>query len=125
MKDETNDNLNEEGREKFITIDDIVLKAEHLWQELIDLSQRKHPLSVRRGVKAMQPENKNEVLKTQSKTYFFDIEMAQNGTPYLKITESYINSSTKEQARNTIIVFQDDVYKFSGFVNVMAKKMSS
>jgi hypothetical protein len=125
MKDETNDNLNEEGREKFITIDDIVLKAEHLWQELIDLSQRKHPLSVRRGVKAMQPENKNEVLKTQSKTYFFDIETAQNGTPYLKITESYINSSTKEQTRNTIIVFQDDVFKFSGFVNVMAKKMSS
>ena len=125
MKDETNDNLNKEGREKFITIDDIVLKAERLWQELIDLSQIKHPLSVRRGVKAMQPENKNEVLKTQSKTYFFDIETAQNGTPYLKITESYINSSTKEQTRNTIIVFQDDVFKFSGFVNVMAKKMSS
>ena len=125
MKDETNDNLNKEGREKFITIDDIVLKAERLWQELIDLSQIKHPLSVRRGVKAMHPENKNEVLKTQSKTYFFDIETAQNGTPYLKITESYINSSTKEQTRNTIIVFQDDVFKFSGFVNVMAKKMSS
>lgn len=125
MKGETNGYFESEGRDEFITIDDILSKAEGLYQDLIALSQRRHPLSVRKGVKVMQSDNQNEILKTQSKTYFFDIETAQNGAPYLKISESYINSSTKEQTRNTIVVFKDDLLKFSGFVNVMAKKMSS
>jgi len=112
-----------EKREEFITIDDLLKLSEILYKGMINLSQQRHPLFIRKGVGEMQLESKNEVLKTGSKTYFFDIETAQNGKPYLKITESYLTGETKEQVRNTIIVFQEDVFKFSGFVNVMAKKI--
>ena len=112
-----------EKREEFITIDDLLKLSEILYKGMINLSQQRHPLFIRKGVGDLQLENKNEVLKTGSKTYFFDIETAQNGKPYLKITESYLTCETKEQVRNTIIVFQEDLFKFSGYVNVMAKKI--
>jgi len=112
-----------EKREVFITIDDLLKLSEILYKGMIKLSQQRHPLAIRKGVGDMQLENKNEVLKTGSKTYFFDLETAQNGKPYLKITEIYLTGETKEQVRNTIIVFQEDVFKFSGYVNVMAKKI--
>ena len=113
-----------EKRDEFITIDDLLKLSEILYKGMINLSQQRHPLSIRKGVGEMQLENKNEILKTGSKTYFFDLETAQNGKPYLKITESYLTGEKKEQVRNTIIVFQEDVFKFSGYVNVMAKKIS-
>ena len=112
-----------EKRDEFITIDDLLKLSEFLYKGMISLSQQRHPLFIRKGVGEMQLETKNEVLKTGSKTYFFDIETTQNGKPYLKITESYLTGETKEQVRNTIIIFQEDVFKFSGFVNVMAKKI--
>ena len=124
MKEQGEFSCEIERREGFITIDDLLQQAEFLYKGLINLSQQRHPLSIRKGVSGMQLGSKNEVLKTGSKTYFFDLETAQNGKPYLKITESYLTSETKEQVRNTIIVFQEDVFKFSGFVNVMAKKIA-
>ena len=123
MKDSTENNEQLEKREIFITLDDLLKQAEVLYQGLIHLSQQRHPLAIRKGVGDMQMDNKNEVLKTGSKTYFFDIETTQNGKPYLKITESYLAGENKEQVRNSIIVFQEDMFKFSGFVNVMAKKL--
>jgi hypothetical protein len=121
---EIDENMSDlEKREEFITIDDLLKLSEILYKGMINLSQQRHPLFIRKGVGEMQVESKNEVLKTGSKTYFFDIETAQNGKPYLKITESYLTGETKEQVRNTIIIFQEDVFKFSGFVNVMAKKI--
>ena len=123
MKDSVENNEQLEKREIFITLDDLQKQAEVLFQGLIILSQQRHPLAIRKGVGDLQMDNKNEVLKTGSKTYFFDIETAQNGKPYLKITESYLACENKEQVRNSIIVFQEDMFKFSGFVNVMAKKI--
>jgi len=73
----------------------------------------------------MQPNNEHEMLKTSSRTYFLDIETTKNGKPYLKITESRINKETQEQTRNTIIIFEKDLLKFTGTFNTMSKRVSN
>ena len=112
-----------EGRDGFSTIDELLVLAEYLYKGLINLSNQRHPLSVYKGVKNMQPNNEHEMVKASSRTYFFDIETTKTGKPYLKVTESRIDKDTKEAQRNTILVFQEDMLKFTGTVNAMAKRM--
>jgi len=112
-----------EGGDGFITIDELLVLAEYLYKGLINLSNQRHPLSVYKGVKNMETNNEHEMVKTSSRTYFFDIETTKNGKPYLKITESRIDKDTKQAQRNTILVFQEDMLKFSGTLNAMAKRI--
>ena len=114
-----------EGRDGFKSIDDLLVIAEYLYKGLINRSNQRHPLSIYKGVKNMQPNNEHEMLKTSSRTYFLDIETTKNGKPYLKITESRINKETQEQTRNTIIIFEKDLLKFTGTFNTMSKRVSN
>lgn len=115
----------EERRDRFVTIDDLLKQAESLYNGLKDLSHQRHPLSIYKGVKNMETTNEHEMLKTSSRTYFFDIENTKNGKPYLKISESRINKETQEQTRNTIIIFQEDLFQFTETFNTMSKRISN
>ena len=112
-----------EGRDGFKSIDDLLVVAEYLYKGLINLSNQRHPLSVYKGVKNMETSNEHEMVKASSRTYFFDMETTKTGKPYLKITESRINKETKEQQRNSILIFQEDVLQFTGTMNAMAKRI--
>jgi len=114
-----------ERRDGFVTIDDLLKQAESLYKGLIDLSNQRHPLSIYKGVKNMETSNEHEMLKTSSRTYFFDIENTKDGKPYLKIAESRINKETQEQIRNTIIIFEEDLFQFTGTFNTMSKRISN
>ena len=101
-------------KEGITTIDDCLVFAGKLYKGLIDLSQQKYPLDIRRGVNEMLNERKeSEMIKASGKTYFLDIEHAKNGKPYLKITETRKDAKNGDQIRNSIIVFQEDIREFS------------
>ena len=106
--------LPDNKKEKVPTIDDLLVHAGRLYKGLIELSQTRNPLDIRRGVMGMYNEqNKGEVIKTIGKTYFLDVEKTQNGKPYLKITESRKDAKNGEQIRNSIIIFQEDIITFA------------
>lgn len=102
-------------KETITTIDDALRMAGNLYKGLIELSQSKHPLDIRKGVMSMYNERKGggEVIKTSGKTYFLDIEQTKNGKPYLKITESRKDGKNGDQIRNSVIVFQEDIREFA------------
>ena len=125
MRDEWDRNPINEGRDEFVTIDDLLGQAEALAKGLMDLSKQRHPLSIYKGVKNMETNNEHEMLKTSSRTYFFDIETTTTGNPYLKISESRINKETQEQTRNTLIIFEEDLFQFTGTFNTMSKRISN
>jgi len=122
MKEGHSDNSEKEEK-GFITIDELLVSAEYLYKGLINLSNQRHPLLVYKGVRNMEHDNQHEIVKISSRTYFFDVETAQNGKCYLKITESRINTETKEQTRNTIFVFQEGLQRFADTMNDMVKRM--
>ena len=97
----------------FITIDDLSKLAGELVYGLNKLGEQKYPLSVRRGVKNMD----GKILKTASKTYFFDIKKTREGKPYLVITESRI----KSKERNSIVIFQENIAAFAEMVTTLAQ----
>ena len=125
MGEGCSDNRIKEGRDGFITIDELLELAEYLYKGLINLSNQRHPLSIYKGVKNMETSNEHEMLKASSRTYFFDIETTKDGKPYLKISESRINKETQEQTRNTIIIFEEDLFQFTGTFNTMSKRISN
>ena len=101
-------------KESITTIDDALRMAGNLYKGLIELSQSKHPLDIRKGVMGMYNEHKGgEVIKTSGKTFFLDIEQTKNGKPYLKITESRKDGKNGDQIRNSVIVFQEDIREFA------------
>jgi hypothetical protein len=109
----------------FFTIDDLLKKATELVEGLNKLGEQKHPLSVRRGVKnVFQQENKGEILKAVSKTYFFDIKQTREGKPYLMITESRIKGQDQKPERSSIIVFQENMSEFAQVVTKMAENFT-
>ncbi len=59
-------------------------------------------------------------LKTSSKTYFFDVKAAKNGSKYLAITEARIKDGQK--FRSTITVFQDNLKDFTQSLAETAEK---
>lgn len=106
--------LSSKKKEGITTIDDVLVLAGKLYKGLIELSNQKYPLDIRRGVMGMYNERKGgEVIKTSGKTFFLDIEETKNGKPYLKITESRMGGKNGDQIRNSIIVFQEDIREFA------------
>ena len=115
------------GREPFITIDDLLQKAQELFAGLKKLSEYKHPLDIRRGVRKgvktrMRDDEQSRQIKGGGRTYFLDIEETKEGKPYLRITESRKGRGDKFE-RNSINVFPEDAEKFAQAVSKMASKL--
>ncbi len=53
----------------------------------------------------MEREKKSEMLKTGSKTYFFDVKETREGKPYLIITESRLKGEGEKPERTSIMIF--------------------
>ena len=124
QKERNSDQSSEQEREPFITIDDLVIKAEDLFVGLKKLSENRHPLDIRKGVEDMADQNEqSKTLKAGSKTYFFDIKKTKDEKPFLVITESRFKGEGKERERSTIIVFQDNAEDFARTVSEMISKI--
>lgn len=117
-----------EGRRgNFQTIDDLWRKAEELSTGLKKLSQSKHPLDIRRGLRRevrgeMQDNDKSIQIKAAGRTYFLDIESTREGKGYLRITESRKGQGEKWE-RNSINVFPEDAEEFSQAVSGMISRL--
>ena len=112
----------------FITIDDLVEKAQELSTGLKKLSEYKHPLDIRRGMrrkgvkKRMNESSQSKQLKARGRTYFLDIQETKEGKPYLRITESRKGEGDKFE-RNSVNVFPEDAGEFAQAVSEMASKL--
>ena len=124
-----NDKVSESGsepdREPFTTIDDLLYKAQELFAGLKRLSEYKHPLDVRRGVrkgkevkKCMNDDRQSWQIKGSGRTYFLDVEKTKEGKSYLRITESRKGKGDKFE-RNSINVFPEDADEFAQAVSQM------
>lgn len=60
----------------------------------------------------MDEQKKVNLLKLGSRSLFFDVKDAKNGSKYLRITESRFVKEGEDRKRNTIILFADDLDKF-------------
>ncbi len=110
---------------RFMTIDDLKEMAQKLVDGLNKLGERKYPLSVRRGKTFLVDKNgRSEMLKTPTKTYFFDVKETQEGCPYLVITESRMKDEGARLERSSIIIFQENLVDFARLVTQIAKKIS-
>ena len=105
--------LSDIKKEKVPTVDDLLIYAGKLYKGLIELSNQKNPLDIRRGVNGMYEQKGSEIIKVIGRTYFLDIEKTQDGKPYLKLTESRKDSKSGDQIRNTILIFQEDINTFA------------
>ncbi|MCI0558942.1 MAG: DUF3276 family protein [Nitrososphaera sp.] len=121
-------NLN---REPFITIDDLMRRAEELATDLRELGQRKYPLDIRRGVVVREEVSdvadidNSKTVKAGAKTYFLDIVSSKaNDDKYLRITESRFKGEGNERERSSIIVFPDNAEEFLQAVSEMVAKLS-
>ena len=128
QKERNSDQSSEKEREPFITIDDLVIKAEDLFTGLKNLSETRHPLDIRKGVRKgvedMADQNEqSKTLKAGSKTYFFDIKKTKDEKPFLVITESRFKGEGEERERSTIIVFQDNAEDFARTVSEMITRI--
>ncbi len=116
-----------EGREPFTTIDDLVQKAQELFAGLKKLSEIKHPLDTRRGIRrgvgeSMRDDRQSMQIKAGGRTYFFDIEKTKEGKSYLRITESRKGRGDQFE-RNSILVFPEDAGEFERAVSKMVAKI--
>ena len=114
-------------REPFVTIDDLLQKAQELFSGLKKLSEFKHPLDVRRGVgkgvkKHMTGDRQSKQIKASGRTYFLDLEKTSEGKPYLRITESRKGQGDKFE-RNSINVFPEDADAFAEGVSEMTQEL--
>jgi hypothetical protein len=115
------------GREPFTTIDDLLHKAQELFTGLRKLSQYKHPLDIRRGIRKgvkqrMRDDRQSKQIKGSGRTYFLDVEKTRDGQPYLRITESRKGGGDKFE-RNSINVFPEDAGEFAQAVSEMTAKL--
>ena len=126
-----NDKVSRSGsnpkREPFITIDDCLRKAQDLFAGLKKLSEYKHPLDIRRGVRKgvkrhMNDDRQSRQIKGSGRTYFLDVEKTKGGKPYLRITESRKGEGDRFE-RNSINVFPEDAGEFAQAVSEMASKL--
>lgn len=122
---------NNSNRERFVTIDDLLPKAEELVSGLKKLTEYKHPLDVRRGVGSrkevedMVREGDSKTVKAGSKTYFLDIKetRGEQPNPYLVITESRFKGQGKENERASIVVFQEHAQELLKAIQEMVAKL--
>ena len=62
----------------------------------------------------------SEITGTGKRTYFFDLKVAENGTHYLMITESREKEDGEGHHRNSIIIFENGLRRFShAFLDVV------
>jgi len=118
----------EPTQEPFITIDDLVEKAQDLFRGLTRLSEYKHPLDVRRGIRkgverTMNDDRQSTQIKGSGRTYFLDIEKTKGDKPYLRITASR-KGDGDEWERNNINVFPEDAEEFAQAVSEMTAKLN-
>jgi len=111
------------AREPFITIDDLVQRAQELFAGLKKLCEYKYPLDIRRGVrkgvrKRMNDDKQSKQIKGAGRTYFLDIKKTREDKPYLRITESRKGKGDKFE-RNGINVFPEDADQFAQVVSEM------
>ena len=117
------------AKEPFVTIDDLVVRADELATGLRVLSEYKHPLDIRRGVKRgeevseMADDSDSRTVKAGAKTYFLDIKKTKEDKPYLVITESHFKGEGKKRERVSISVFPEQAEEFVGAVSEMAAKL--
>ena len=114
-------------REPFITIDDLLCKAQELFAGLKKLSGYKHPLGIRRGArkgvkKRMNDDRQSRQVKGSGRTYFLDVERTKGGKSYLRITESRKGEGDKFE-RNSINVFPEDADEFAQAVSAMVLQL--
>ena len=115
------------GSEPFITIDDLLQKAQELLGGLKTLSEFKYPLDIRRGIrkgvkKRMNDDKQSKQIKGAGRTYFLDIGKTKEGKPYLRITESRKGKGDKFE-RNSINVFPEDADEFARTVSEMTSNL--
>lgn len=111
-------------RIRFMTIDDLRELAQTLVDGLNKLGEKKSSLSIRRGVRnVVERKEQSEMLKTGSKTYFFDIRETKEGKPFLVITESRLKGEGEKPERSSIIIFQDNLAEFAEKIGVMVAKI--
>ena len=129
QKERRSQSGNDLSREPFTTIDDLTEKAEELVTGLRKLSEYKHPLDVRRGVKAREEVSdisvgdESKTVKAGSKTYFLDLKKTKEDKPFLVITESRFKAEGKDRERTSIVVFPDHAKEFGQAVSEMIKKL--
>ena len=116
------------GIEPFITIDDLVHKAQELSLGLVKLSEYKYPLDIRRGVrkgveKRMRDNKSSRQIKGRGRTYFLDVEQTKENKPYLRITESRKGDGDQFE-RHSIHVFPEDIGDFAQAVSEIAARLS-
>ena len=105
----------------------LLLQAQELLAGLKKLSEFKHPLDVRRGVRKgvkqrMNDKMQSTQLKGSGRTYFLDIEETKDGKSYLRITESRKGEGDKWE-RNCINVFPEDATEFAQAVSEMTSNL--
>ena len=91
------------------------------------LSEYKHPLDIRRGVrkgvkKRMADNQPSKQLKGAGRTYFLDVQKTREGKSYLRITESRKGEGDKFE-RNSINVFPEDAKEFAQAVSEMTDEL--
>ena len=64
----------------------------------------------------------SQMVKAGSKTYFFDVKKASNGSNYLTIAESY-KKPTGEKVINRLLIFKDHFPEFIGTLNEVQKHL--
>ena len=109
------------NQQAFTTIDDLISLSGELFYRLRQISQYKHPLAVRKGVR--QVELTSRILRAGPITYFLDIKKTREDKPYLMITESRYRSNDGKPARNTIVVFRDRLKEFVQAITEMSASL--
>jgi len=106
--------------------------AGELYQGIRRLSEYKHPLDIRRGmrkrkgvIQLIEQKENSETIKAGSKTYFFDLRNTREGKTFLSITESRLKGEGGERERNTILIFPEEAQKFADTVTAMVSKVLS
>jgi len=59
------------------------------------------------------------MLKTGSRTYFFDVNLASNNKKYLKVTETRFVKGQEDRVRNSVVLFPEDIQEFQKNLNEM------
>jgi hypothetical protein len=119
----------DQDREPFLTIDDLVERAQELFAGLKRLSEIKYPLDIRRGIRkevenSMVQNERSVTVKARSKTYFFDIKETRDGKSYLIITESRFKGEGGDRERSNIVIFPENAREFAEAVSKMVGRIA-
>jgi hypothetical protein len=110
------------GQASFTTLDDLILLSQELFTRLRQMSQYKHPLAVRRGVRRMEKISKT--VRAGAITYFVDIKETKDKKPYLLITESRYKGEPNQRERKTIAIFQEHAKEFVQAITELTARLS-